>query len=105
MYDYPEELSKVPEQRLWDLINVNMAACTMMSHMIIPQMKKAGKGAIVNISSGSELQPLPLMAVYAASKVSEQIQLTATQHLSSTYSINYHNLIIGFYLLLLIALR
>lgn len=32
-------------------------------------MKKRRKGAIINISSGSELQPLPYMAVYGASKV------------------------------------
>lgn len=87
MYDYPEELSKVPEQRLWDLINVNMAACTMMSHMIIPQMKKAGKGAIVNISSGSELQPLPLMAVYAASKLYVKSFTLALQHELAPYGL------------------
>lgn len=38
--------------------------------MILPQMQKRQKGAIVNVASGSELQPLPLMSVYAASKVS-----------------------------------
>lgn len=41
----------------------------MMTRMLINDMKARGKGAIVNISSGSELQPLPYMAVYAASKV------------------------------------
>lgn len=41
----------------------------MMTRMLINGMKARGKGAIVNISSGSELQPLPYMAVYAASKV------------------------------------
>lgn len=68
MYDYPDELAKVPEDILWDLININVAACTMMCRMLIDQMKKNGKGAIVNISSGSELQPLPYMAVYSATK-------------------------------------
>lgn len=41
----------------------------MMTRMVVNDMKARGKGAIVNISSGSELQPLPFMAVYAASKV------------------------------------
>lgn len=68
MYDYPDELAKVPEDILWDLININVAACTMMCRMLIDQMKKNGKGAIVNISSGSELQPLPYMTVYSATK-------------------------------------
>lgn len=41
----------------------------MMTRLIINDMKKRGHGAIVNVSSGSELQPLPLMNVYAATKV------------------------------------
>uniref|UniRef100_A0A1A9WL20 Inactive hydroxysteroid dehydrogenase-like protein 1 n=1 Tax=Glossina brevipalpis TaxID=37001 RepID=A0A1A9WL20_9MUSC len=68
MYDYPDELCKQPEDLLWDIININVGAVTLMSRLLIPEMKKQGKGAIVNISSGSELQPMPLMAVYAASK-------------------------------------
>lgn len=31
----------------------------MMTRMLVNDMKARGKGAIVNISSGSELQPLP----------------------------------------------
>ncbi|XP_065355735.1 inactive hydroxysteroid dehydrogenase-like protein 1 [Calliphora vicina] len=68
MYDYPDELEKIPEDILWDLININIGAVTLMSRMLISHMKKQGKGAIVNISSGSELQPIPYMAVYAATK-------------------------------------
>lgn len=70
MYDFPDELSNVSEQLLWDIVNINIGAVTMMTRMVINDMKQAGRGAIVNISSGSELQPLPFMAVYAASKVS-----------------------------------
>lgn len=40
-----------------------------MTRIVIGQMQKRGKGAIVNMSSGSEFQPLPLMTVYAATKV------------------------------------
>lgn len=70
MYDYPEELGKVSSEMLWNLITTNMGSVTMMTRMLINDMKKRGKGAIVNISSGSELQPLPYAAVYGASKVS-----------------------------------
>lgn len=62
-------LGEVPEDELWDIINVNVGATTMMTRLLIGQMKDRKKGAIVNISSGSELQPLPLMTVYAATKV------------------------------------
>lgn len=68
MYDFPDALENVPEDVLWDIININIGSVTMMTHMIIPYMKKQGKGIIVNISSGSELQPLPYMAVYGATK-------------------------------------
>ncbi|GJQ70173.1 hypothetical protein Trydic_g22633 [Trypoxylus dichotomus] len=68
-YSYPMCVGEVPEEQLWDIINVNVGAVTMMTRMLVEVMKKRGKGAIVNVSSGSELQPLPLMTVYAASKV------------------------------------
>ena len=69
MYDYPDELGKVSEKLLWEIININIGAVTMMTRLTINDMKQRGKGAIVNISSGSELQPLPYMAVYSATKV------------------------------------
>lgn len=68
-YEYPMYVGEVPEEELWDIINVNIGATTLMTRLVIGQMQKRGKGAIVNMSSGSELQPLPLMTVYAATKV------------------------------------
>uniref|UniRef100_A0A1A9WL14 Uncharacterized protein n=1 Tax=Glossina brevipalpis TaxID=37001 RepID=A0A1A9WL14_9MUSC len=65
---YPDELGNRSEDFLWSIINVNVGAVTVMSRLIIPQMKKHGKGAIVNIASGFELMPTPLMAVYGATK-------------------------------------
>ncbi|XP_055385849.1 inactive hydroxysteroid dehydrogenase-like protein 1 isoform X3 [Condylostylus longicornis] len=69
MYDYPEELEKVSEKVLWDIININIGATTMMTRTIIGTLKSNRKGAIVNISSGSEVTPLPYMNVYSASKM------------------------------------
>lgn len=70
MYDYPDELGKLTPDMLRSLININVSSVTLMTRMLINDMKKRGKGAIVNISSGSELQPLPYAAVYGACKVS-----------------------------------
>lgn len=67
-YSYPMYLGEVPEDELWDIINVNTGAVTLMTRLIITGMQERRKGAIVNISSGSEFQPLPLMTVYAATK-------------------------------------
>lgn len=69
MYDYPMYVGEVPEDMLWNIINVNIGATTLMTRIVIGQMQKRGKGAIVNLSSGSAFQPLPLMTVYAATKI------------------------------------
>lgn len=68
-YDYPMPLCEVPKSKIWELINVNVGAVTLMCRMVLPSMVVRGKGAIVNISSGSELMPLPLMTIYSATKV------------------------------------
>lgn len=68
-YSYPMYLGEVPEDQLWDIINVNIGATTLMTRLVIGQMQERRRGAIVNVSSGSELVPLPLMTVYAASKI------------------------------------
>ncbi|PRD26725.1 UNVERIFIED_CONTAM: Hydroxysteroid dehydrogenase-like protein 1 [Trichonephila clavipes] len=68
MYDYPETFMNVPEKKLWELININIASVTMMTYIIIPQMVRRKKGVVVNMSSISSFHPLPLMAVYSASK-------------------------------------
>lgn len=75
-YTYPMYLGEVPQQELWDILNINIGATTMMTRLILPQMQERKQGAIVNVSSGSELQPLPLMTVYAASKVYYQAEVT-----------------------------
>lgn len=69
MYDYPESFELVDEQLLWEIMNLNMLSLTMLTHLVLLTMKKRGKGMIVNISSGSEAQPLPYTAVYGASKI------------------------------------
>ncbi|KAG5306972.1 HSDL1 protein, partial [Acromyrmex insinuator] len=67
--EYPMYVGEMPEKELWDIININVGATTLMTRLVIGQMQKRRQGAIVNVSSGSEFQPLPLMTVYAATKV------------------------------------
>jgi 17beta-estradiol 17-dehydrogenase / very-long-chain 3-oxoacyl-CoA reductase len=69
MYDFPDNLEKVSEERLWNIMQINIGATTLMTHFLIPGMKKRNKGAIINISSGSAMQPTPYMTAYGASKV------------------------------------
>ena len=70
MYEYPEEFSKVSEDVLYNMILTNVTAVTMMTRLLVNDMKLRKKGVIVNVSSGFALHPAPLAAVYAATKVS-----------------------------------
>ncbi|VEN56439.1 unnamed protein product [Callosobruchus maculatus] len=67
-YEYPMYLTEVSEKDIQDIIAINISAVTLMCRAFIEDMHSKGRGAIVNVSSGSELQPLPLMTVYAATK-------------------------------------
>lgn len=87
MYDYPDEFGNVPEKLLSDLLNINMRSVTMMTRMVINDMKKIRKGAIINISSGSELQPLPYTCLYGASKVFVRNLTLALQQEYSKYGL------------------
>lgn len=69
MYEYPDQMCNVSPDVLWSLINMNIGAMITMTRIVVNGMKARKKGAIVNISSGSELQPVPYITVYAASKV------------------------------------
>lgn len=66
MYEFPQLFLDVPVEKLWSLVNVNVAAATMMTHMIMPQMVDRNKGAIIMVSSGSCTKITPQMTVYAA---------------------------------------
>lgn len=63
-------VGEVPEKELWDIVTINVGAVTLMTRLVIQGMRERRRGAIVNVSSAAECQPLPLMNVYAASKVS-----------------------------------
>ncbi|XP_053604728.1 inactive hydroxysteroid dehydrogenase-like protein 1 [Plodia interpunctella] len=67
-YDYPCTVCELSPSKVWELINVNVGAVTVLSRCVLPGMAARGRGALVNVSSGSELQPLPLMTIYAATK-------------------------------------
>lgn len=54
--------------RVEAMLDVNIKALTRLTHAILPDLVRAGRGAILNVSSIAGLLPLPKMAVYAASK-------------------------------------
>ena len=53
----------------WDrILDVNLKGIYLMSKAAIPQIRLAGRGAIVNIASVQGLQSAPMVPSYAASK-------------------------------------
>uniref|UniRef100_UPI00398F633B inactive hydroxysteroid dehydrogenase-like protein 1 n=1 Tax=Pristiophorus japonicus TaxID=55135 RepID=UPI00398F633B len=67
-YEHPQFFLNISEDKLWDLINVNIAATNMLIHIVLPGMVQRKKGAIVNISSGSCCKPTPQMTIYSSTK-------------------------------------
>jgi uncharacterized protein len=55
-------------ERQVQMIAVNIAALTELTHRLLPDMLAAGKGAILNVASTAAFQPGPNMAVYYATK-------------------------------------
>lgn len=54
--------------RVEAMIDVNIKALTRITHALLPQLIRSGRGAILNVSSIASLLPIPKMSVYAASK-------------------------------------
>lgn len=51
-----------------NMIALNVAALTELTHAFLPGMIKRGSGRILNVASVAGFQPVPSMSVYAASK-------------------------------------
>jgi short-subunit dehydrogenase len=56
------------EQKLEDMIELNVTALTRLTRAYLPGMLERGSGKIMNLASTASFQPGPLMAVYYATK-------------------------------------
>lgn len=54
--------------RVRAMLDVNVAALTHLTYLLLPSLRGAGRAAILNVSSVASFFPLPNMAVYAATK-------------------------------------
>jgi uncharacterized protein len=57
-----------PLERQREMIDLNIRTLTELCHLVLPAMRAAGKGAILNVASTAAFQPGPNMAVYYATK-------------------------------------
>lgn len=67
-FGYHGRLATAPPQRVSGQVTVNVAALTDLTRAALPSMLEHGRGAVLNIASTAGYQPIPLMAVYAATK-------------------------------------
>ena len=57
-----------PDETVHDVFETNTFGVFATCRAIIPQMRRQGGGTIVNLTSSAAIAPMPLVAVYAASK-------------------------------------
>ncbi|XP_062552966.1 inactive hydroxysteroid dehydrogenase-like protein 1 [Armigeres subalbatus] len=50
------------------IVNVNILSVLMMTHIVLPKMKKAQRGIIINVSSQTAVIPAPYVSSYTGSK-------------------------------------
>lgn len=63
-----DAFEKIDPERDHQQVMLNVAAVVDMAHTFLPEMVGRGEGAVINVSSMAAFQPMPYMAVYAASK-------------------------------------
>lgn len=71
--------------KLQSMLSVNIEALTHLSHALVPEMIRRGRGGIINVSSLASLLPIPDFAVYAATKAyvtsfSEALRIELREH-------------------------
>jgi len=67
-YRYPRYFHEITDDEVTALIEMNVNSTTWMTRYVIDGMIERKRGAIVNISSGSAMYTMPLLAEYSAAK-------------------------------------
>jgi len=67
-YDYTTYFHEITNERVEQLISMNVESTTYVTRIILPQMLERKKGAIINISSFAGVSTSPLLSQYGAAK-------------------------------------
>jgi short-subunit dehydrogenase len=62
------DFSTLDLNRMLSMIELNISAVVSLTHLYLRQMRVRRSGKIINVSSAAGFQPIPFMAVYAATK-------------------------------------
>ncbi|MDH4445759.1 MAG: SDR family oxidoreductase [Akkermansiaceae bacterium] len=79
------EFASAEWSKLESMLRVNIEALTHLTHRLVPEMIRAGRGAVVQVSSLASALPIPDFAVYAATKAyvtsfSEALRIELREH-------------------------
>jgi 17beta-estradiol 17-dehydrogenase / very-long-chain 3-oxoacyl-CoA reductase len=67
-YPFTKYFNELDDDRVQQLITLNVDSTTWMTRIVLPGMLKRKRGAIVNISSAAGVSNSPLLAQYGAAK-------------------------------------
>jgi 17beta-estradiol 17-dehydrogenase / very-long-chain 3-oxoacyl-CoA reductase len=67
-YRYPQFFHEITDAEVTQLIEMNVNSTTWMTRLVLDGMVERKRGSIVNISSGSAMYAMPLLAEYSAAK-------------------------------------
>eukprot|EP00055_Hartaetosiga_balthica_P018723 m.135245 g.135245 ORF g.135245 m.135245 type:complete len:312 (+) comp9876_c0_seq1:62-997(+) len=67
-YNFPDFIENVSAERVEAMMNLNITTVNKFTAIVLPNMKKNKRGAIVNIGSASGENPTALLSYYSASK-------------------------------------
>ena len=67
-YGYSGRFDRLETERLRGMVNLNCMAPVVVTSRLLPSMQERGRGAVIVTGSIAGRQPLPLHAVYAATK-------------------------------------
>ena len=62
------EFSELPWETQGAMIQVNVQALAELTRLYLPGMRQRHQGGVINVASSAAFQPVPYMAVYAATK-------------------------------------
>jgi len=65
---YNGYFEKLTEDKISDMLMLNIRMTTLLTQIMVPELKKLPKAYILNISSFAAFSPLPGKSIYAASK-------------------------------------
>ena len=60
--------SELPTKKAQGMVQLNVVALTTLTSLILPGMVERGHGRVLNVASTASFQPVPMLALYAATK-------------------------------------